>query len=479
MRIEIVLRYLGFILLFNALFLLISSAISLFEGYTAFSALLFSTVVTFLFGIFPIIFVPAALEITNKEGLFIVVFGWLLSCLIGVMPYVLWGEPFSFTNAWFESVSGFTTTGSSILADIEKVPMGLLFWRASTHWLGGVGIIVFVLAVMPSLGPAALVLYRSETSDLAHKNFRYRTQKTLMIILYVYVGLTGLEVIALLTQGLSLFDAICHAFATIATGGFSTKNTSLAYFNSPAVELIVMVFMILSGIHFGLLFLFVTGSFKPVFRSTILRYYVAAILLGVLLVSASLHVGLHDNWLNALRIAAFQVISIGTSTGFASADSAAWPALSQLILMFFTLQCACAGSTSGGIKVDRIVLFGKALKKQISNLRHPRGVFVIKLDGITIEDHAAESAMIYILIYLAILLVSTMCITAFGVDLLTSFSSVAASMGNVGPGFGLVGSMNNYGLLPSPVKWILTADMLLGRLEIFALILFITIRQWK
>jgi trk system potassium uptake protein TrkH len=206
---------------------------------------------------------------------------------------------------------------------------------------------------------------------------------------------------------------------------------------------------------------------------------VAAILLGVLLVSASLHVGLHDNWLNALRIAAFQVISIGTSTGFASADSAAWPALSQLILMFFTLQCACAGSTSGGIKVDRIVLFGKALKKQISNLRHPRGVFVIKLDGITIEDHAAESAMIYILIYLAILLVSTMCITAFGVDLLTSFSSVAASMGNVGPGFGLVGSMNNYGLLPSPVKWILTADMLLGRLEIFALILFITIRQWK
>jgi trk system potassium uptake protein TrkH len=479
MRIEIVLRYLGFILLFNALFLLFSAAISLFEADGAFPALIFSAVVTFLFGIFPIIFVPSTLEINNKEGLFIVVFGWLLSCLIGVMPYVLWGEPFSFTNAWFESVSGFTTTGSSILADIEKVPMGLLFWRASTHWLGGVGIIVFVLAVMPSLGPAALVLYRSETSDLAYKNFRYRTQKTLMIILYVYVGLTGLEVIALLTQGLSLFDAICHSFATIATGGFSTKNTSLAYFNSPAVELIVMVFMTLSGIHFGLLFLFVTGSFKPVLHSTVLRYYLATILLGVLLVSVSLYAGLHDNWMDALRIAAFQVISIGTSTGFASADSTTWPAFSQLILIFFTIQCACAGSTSGGIKVDRFVLFGKALKKHISNLRHPKGVFIIKLDGITIEDHAAESAMLYILLYLATLLVSTMCITAFGVDLLTSFSGVAASMGNVGPGFGLVGSMDNYGVLPSPVKWILTADMLLGRLEIFALILFITIRQWK
>lgn len=479
MRPEIVMRYLGFILLFNALFMLISSVISLMQAESSFYALIFSSTVAFLFGIFPLLFVSSTPKITNQEGLFIVVFGWLLSCLVGVLPYVLWGGPFSFTNAWFESVSGFTTTGSSILSDIEGVPKGLLFWRASTHWLGGVGIIVFVLAVMPSIGSATMVLYRSEISALAMDNFRYRTQKTLMIILYVYVGLTALETIALLFVGVSLFDAITHSFATIATGGFSTKNTSIAYFNSPVVESIIMIFMLLSGIHFGLLFLFVTGTFKKLYDSTMVRYYLVAILLGVTVVAAMLYGGTYQRLTDALRYSAFQVISIGTSTGFANADSSIWPPLSQLVLLFFTLQCACAGSTSGGIKVDRIVLFGKALRRRIMNLRHPKGVFVIKVDGTTIDDQGVESALVYILLYLGILLASMLCITAFGVDLLTAFSGVAAAMGNVGPGFGSVGSMNNYGNLSDPVKWVLTIDMLLGRLEIFALILFTTVRQWK
>jgi len=479
MRPEIVMRYLGFILLFNALFMFIASVISLMQAESSFYALIYSATVAFLFGIFPLLFVPSTPKITNQEGLVIVVFGWLLSCLVGILPYVLWGGPFSFTNAWFESVSGFTTTGSSILSDIESVPKGLLFWRASTHWLGGVGIIVFVLAVMPSIGSAAMVLYRSEISALAMDNFRYRTQKTLMIILCVYVGLTALETIMLLSVGVSLFDAITHSFATIATGGFSTKNTSIAYFNSPVVESIIMIFMLLSGIHFGLLFLFVTGTFKKLYESSMVRYYIVAILLGVTLVAAMLHGGTYQRLTDALRYSAFQVISIGTSTGFANADSSIWPTLSQLVLLFFTLQCACAGSTSGGIKVDRIVLFGKALQRRIMNLRHPKGVFVIKVDGTTIDDQGVESALVYILLYLGILLASMLCITAFGVDLLTAFSGVAAAMGNVGPGFGSVGSMNNYGNLSDPVKWVLTIDMLLGRLEIYALILFTTIRQWK
>jgi trk system potassium uptake protein TrkH len=299
-----------------------------------------------------------------------------------------------------------------------------------------------------------------------------------MIILCVYVGLTALETIMLLSVGVSLFDAITHSFATIATGGFSTKNTSIAYFNSPVVESIIMTFMLLSGIHFGLLFLFVTGNFKKLYESTMVRYYLVAILLGVTVVAAMLHGGTYQRLTDALRYSAFQVISIGTSTGFANADSSIWPTFSQLVLLFFTLQCACAGSTSGGIKVDRIVLFGKALQRRIMNLRHPKGVFVIKVGGTTIDDQGVESALVYILLYLGILLASMLCITAFGVDLLTAFSAVAAAMGNVGPGFGSVGSMNNYGNLSDPVKWVLTIDMLLGRLEIFALILFTTIRQW-
>lgn len=479
MRPEIVLRYVGLILLINALFLLISSIISLVQADGAFNYLMYSTTVALLLGLFPLLFVPPTMEITNKEGLFIIVAGWLISCLVGIMPFVLWGGPFTFTNAWFESVSGFTTTGSSILAEIESIPKGLLFWRASTHWIGGVGIIVFVLAALPSMGTASMVLYRTETSALAIKDFRYRTRETLKIILYVYIGLTAIETIALMIAGLSPFDAVTHSFATIATGGFSTKNTSVAFFNSVAVESIIILFMLLSGIHFGLLFMFVSGKIRPLYESTIVRYYLISILLGTFAVAINICGSTYDSWGEAIRYAAFQVVSIGTSTGFANADSSLWPAFSMLVLLFFTLQCACAGSTSGGIKVDRIVLFCKALLREVLYLRHPRGVFMIKIDNSNLGDQNVNSAIIFILLYFAILFVSTSIITFVGVDLMTAFSGVAAAMGNVGPGFGLVGSMNNFSALPSLAKWVLSFDMLLGRLEIYSLILFFTIRQWK
>ncbi|MFH1625505.1 MAG: TrkH family potassium uptake protein [Pseudomonadota bacterium] len=479
MRTQIVLRYLGFVLLFDALFLFISASISAINADSAFHPLLFSATVCFLFGIFPLIFVPSTLEITNKEGTFIVISGWLLSCLIGVLPYILWGGVFSFTNAWFESVSGFTTTGSSILSDVEALSPGLLFWRAATHWIGGIGIIIFMLAVMPSMGSATIILYRSEVSPLVKDSFRYRTQKTLKILLSVYIGLTLLETGALMLQGMSLFDAVAHAFATVATGGFSTKNASLAHFSDVGIEITVMIFMVLSGVHFGLLYLLVIGSPRYLHQSTVFRYYVASMLAGVLLVTISVHGSQYARWLDALRYSAFQVISIGTSTGFANADSTVWPSFAQLVIIFFTLQCACAGSTSGGIKTDRVVLFYKSVLRRIVKLRYPSAVVTIKVNQTTVNDEVVETTLTYILIYLAVLLSSALVITSFGIDLITAFSSVAAAMGNVGPGLGSVGSMSNYGHLPGPVKWILTVDMLLGRLEIFGLILFVTIKQWK
>lgn len=479
MRFEVILRYLGIVLLFNALFLLISTGISGVNSDSAFFPLLFSAAVCFLFGIFPLIFVPATFEISNREGLFIVVFGWLMSCLIGVLPYILWGGVFTFTNAWFESVSGFTTTGSSILTNIEAVSPGLLFWRAATHWIGGIGIIVFVLAVIPSMGPASMVLYRSEASPLSQERFRYRTQKVLKILIGIYLGLTLFETMALALQGMSIFDSITHSFATIATGGFSTKNSSLAHFSNPAIEITIMIFMVLSGIHFGLLYLFITGNTRELYKSPVVRYYIAAMILGVFIVSVNVHGGIYGTWADAIRYSAFQVISIGTSTGFANADSSVWPPMAQLILLFFTLQCACSGSTSGGIKADRIILFWKSLVRQVKKLRHPRAVVRIKVSQISVDDEVVETALTYIIIYLAILLVSTLLLTSIGVDLMTAFSGAAAAMGNVGPGFGMVGSMNNYGNLPDMAKWILTMDMLLGRLEIFGLILLVSIRQWK
>lgn len=473
MRLRIILRYIGYVLLFNALFMLISAGLSFAEGDSALLPLLFTALITALIGVFPIIYVPATETIHNDEGLFIVVAGWLLASLIGALPYALWGGPFTFTNAWFESVSGFTTTGSSILNNIEAIPAGLLLWRSTTHFIGGIGIIVFMLAVVPSTGQTAMVLYRNEISSLAVENFRYRTQKTLHIILIVYFGLILLETLSLLILGMSFFDAITHSFATVATGGFSPRNTSVAFFDSPAIEIVIMVFMILSGIHFALIFLAVTVRVNRLWKSPIVRYYIGAILIGVLCVTIDLHGHVYASWLDALRFGAFQVISLGTSTGFATADSNIWPGFSKLVLIFFSLQCACAGSTSGGIKVDRMILSWKAFQANVKKIIHPKAVIAYRLNKTIIDSSVIEAGLVYVVIYLGVVFISSLALTFIGVDLMSAFSGSVAAMGNVGPGFSTVGSLANFSQIPDLGKWVLSIVMLLGRLEIFALLMFL------
>jgi len=396
-----------------------------------------------------------------------------------MMPYILWGGQFTFTNAWFESVSGYTTTGSSILTNIEAVPKGLLFWRASTHWLGGMGIIMFVLAVLPSLGIASMVLYRAEMSPVAQESFRQNARSTLRILLAVYVGLTAAETILLWIAGMNLYDAVTHSFATIATGGFSPHNASIAYYDSPAIEMIIIVFMILSGIHFGLLFSAIFERSKELWKSTIVRYYIIIMLIGIAVTTIDIHGSVYKDWGEALRYAAFQVTSIGTSTGFANTNSNLWPNLSQLLLMFFALQCATAGSTSGGIKGDRMVMLGKSIWRQLKMLQHPRAVIAVKLNGRKISDEALSMGLLYIAVYILVVFIGAMLLIMFGVDMLSAFSGTIATTGNVGPGFGLVGSTSNFAQIPTPGKWILTATMLLGRLEIYGMIIFFLPNVWK
>ena len=476
MRLRIILRYIGFVLLFNALFMLISAGVSFFEADSAFLPLLFTALITALIGVFPVIFVPATENIHNDEGLFIVVAGWLLSSLIGALPYIMWGGPFTFTNAWFESVSGFTTTGSSILSNIEAIPAGLLLWRSTTHFIGGIGIIVFMLAVLPSTGQSAMVLYRNEISSLAVENFRYRTQKTLQIILIVYFGLIVIETLLLLIFGMNFFNALTHSFATVATGGFSPRNASIAYFNSPAIEIVVMIFMILSGIHFALIFLAITDRIDRLWKSSIVRYYVGAMIVGILLVAVNIHGSAYESWLASFRYAAFQVISLGTSTGFANADSNIWPGFSKLVLIFFSLQCACAGSTSGGIKVDRILLTWKSFVNQLKKMFHPKAVIAYRLDKTVIDQGIIEAGLIYVALYLFVVFVASLVLAFIGVDIMSAFSGSVAAMGNVGPGFGMVSSLANFSQIPEMGKWILSMVMLLGRLEIFALLMFLFYR---
>jgi len=479
MRAHVILRYVGLVLLFDALFLLISCLISGFHSDSAFFPLLYTTLISTLFGVFPLIFVPPTTSITNQEGFTIVILSWLLSCLVGLLPYIMWGGEFTLTSAWFESVSGFTTTGSSILTNVEALPLGLLFWRSATHWIGGIGIIIFVLSVLPHMGKPAMILYRTEMSSLAVDNFHYRSQKTIQILAIIYVGLTLVETISLLLCGMNLFDATTHSFATIATGGFSPKNLSIGYYRSTSIEIVIMVFMILSGINFGLLFAAVSGNISEIWKSSIVRYYLFALAAGIILVTLKAHGNLFQSWTDALRYSAFQIISVGTSTGFATADTSIWPPFAQLVMIYLTLQCACAGSTSGGIKADRIVLFWKTMTKRIKKMQHPAAVIKVKIDTLVVDDDVVEVNILYISFYVGIVFLSTILLTALGVDILSAFSGSAATMGNVGPGFGMVGSMGNYSQIPDIGKWILSATMLLGRLEIFGLILFLAAKSWK
>lgn len=479
MRPHVVLRYVGSVLLLNSAFLLISAVISVLSSDSGQFPLLYSFTISALFGAFPLIFVPPAPDISNKEGFIIVVASWLLSCMVGVLPYVLWGGEFTFTNAWFESVSGFTTTGSSILSNIEDLPAGLLFWRSSTHWIGGIGIIIFVLSVLPAMGQAQITLYRAEMSSLVTDTFQYRTKRTLKVLLYVYVGLTFCETVSLLACGMNLFDSVTHSFATIATGGFSPKNLSIAHYQSLSIEIVIMVFMILSGIHFGLLFFAVSGKISQAWKSSVVRYYIAALIVGISLTALNVHGKEFLNWTDAIRYSAFQIISVGTSTGFAVTDTSTWPPFSMLIMIFFTFQCACAGSTSGGIKVDRMVMAWKIAGKTIRKMKHPRAVIVAKVDGMAIDGEVLEGGILYICLYTATVFSASLLLAALGVDSLTAFSGAATTMGNVGPGFGTIGSMANFSHIPEAGKWVLTGTMLLGRLEIFGMILFFMARSWK
>ncbi len=471
----------GMILLLDAGMMLISALISLGYGTdTAFYPLLLSFLLTSALGAFPLIFVERSEQITNKEGYSIVVGSWILSCIVGMFPYLLWGGEFSLADAWFESVSGYTTTGSTILEDVEALPHGLLFWRASTHLLGGVGVVMFALVALPSLGRNKMTLSSVEISPLAKDNYRYRTQRMLQVLLVVYIGMTVVETGLLKLAGMGWFDAVTTSFSNVATGGFSTRNASIGAYNNPAIEIIVTGFMVLASIHFGVIFATLTGKMNNIFRSEVAKYYLWCLAIASLIVGASLWIGGHyPSFFVSLRHAAFQVAAIASTTGFATADTNTWTSLSIIVLIMIGLQCGMAGSTAGGIKADRILLWFKVMRARMLQQQHPNAIIRVKLNNIVQDADVINFAMLFIVAYFMLIFIGTMIVAAFGVDFATAGSSVMASMGNIGPGFGSVGSMGNYSALPEPVKVIQTLFMLLGRLEIFGFIQLFVLKWWK
>lgn len=477
MRKEVIIKFTGYVMLFNALFLLIAFIISAALNETSTIPLLFSFLICIIFGFFPFIFVENHDEISFSEGLVIVAAGWIITCIVGMLPYIMWGGEFSVINAWFESVSGFTTTGASILTNVEALPKGLLFWRSSTHWIGGVGIIMFVLLILPHSTSSRLTLINAEMSELSKLNFRYKARKIVQVLVVVYIGLTLLQTILLTVAGMSLFDAVNHSFATIATGGFSTKNLSVAHFNSPLIDYIIVFFMLLSGLHFGLIFSTIIGRSENIFTTSSVRAFISIIFIGVILVALKLYFTYYYDWWDSLRYAAFQVVSLGSTTGFATVDTNNWPAFTHIILIYFTIQCAMVGSTSGGLKFDRVFLFFKSLGKQLKLIQHPRAVFLVKMNGKAVSEQLEKLTLVFIVLYIFTFLTTTIVLTALNVDLYTAFSASIATIGNVGPGFGDVSSMSNFSSIPAFGKFVLSINMLLGRLEIFNIIALFMIRK--
>ncbi len=480
MRPAVVVRVIGQVLTLTALFMLLSAGVGLLYHDGSASILFISAFVLASFGLFPYFFVPPVRQLQVRETLLIVVGSWVVISVAGALPYLLWGPPFDLVNALFESVSGFTTTGSSILTEVESLPKGLLFWRSATHWIGGTGIIVFALAVLPQLGRVGRSLFKGEFTTLVPPPRLSRAHDIARVILIVYVGLTLLETVALLLAGVNLFEAVTTAFGTIATGGFSPRNESIASYHSLGVEMIVLLFMVLSGMNFAFLYqLTRRGRGATLRESTSVRYYLFFLLLGVVIATGDLHGKIYHTWGEALRYASFQVVSVGTSAGFASADSSIWTPPSMLVLIFFSLICAMAGSTSGGIKLDRLVLFLGLVRRKFILLLHPETVVPLHYDRRVIELSIAEGAMLFITLYLAVVTAATFVQTLIGMPLLEAFTGTIAAMGNVGPGLGSIGSLGNYSAIPGASKLVLAGTMLLGRLEIFSALILFSRVMWR
>ena len=466
----------GKALLINALFMLISVIVSAAYGFdSGFVPLLISCILTFLIGAFPMIFYKRSPQDSLQDGYTTIVLAWFLSFIFGMLPYIMWGGEFTIMNAWFESVSGYTTTGSTILTDIEALPKSLLFWRSSTHFIGGLGVIIFLLLILPDSSPFKLKLTHMELTSIAKDGYQYNSSKTIKVILSVYVGLAVAETISLWIAGMTAFDAVNHALSTVATGGFSTKNLSIMHYDSVAIDIIIMIFMALSAMHFGIIYaIFARRSLRPL-NSSVTKYYFLIIAVVSLMITGSLmRNGSGGSFWNNLLDSSFQTISYISTTGFGQSDTAYWPIMASTLLIFASIHCGCAGSTTGGIKADRMLIAGKSLGVEFRKRLSPASVFRIRLGNTILPDETISSIFLFIVLYLILIFISFVAVLMCGVEVGEAFSGTIASVGNVGPGIGTLGTMGNYSAQPEGAKMIYTIGMFLGRLEIFPILIVIS-----
>nr|WP_122012137.1 TrkH family potassium uptake protein [Maliibacterium massiliense] len=477
MNYKAVLHILGRILLIEAVLLLLPVLVGLLYGE---SVIYFLCTICVLLAAAALCVLPRheGGQIYAREGFVIVALSWVCMSLAGALPFYLSGYIPSFVDAFFETVSGFTTTGASILTDVEALPHGLLFWRSFTHWIGGMGVLVFVMAIMPMAKVRSVHIMRAEVPGPTKSKLVPRMKSTAMILYGIYILLTVMEIIFLLCGGMPLFDALVHAFGTAGTGGFGIKNLSIGYYDSAYIEVVVGAFMILFGINFNLYYLLLLGNIRSILKNEELRWYLGIILAAIIVITINV-LQLFGDWGTSLRHAFFQVSSIVTTTGFSTTDFQLWPSLSRSILVVLMLIGACAGSTAGGIKVSRLVIAFKSARREIKHLLHPHAVDVVKVNGATVDENVVRATGVFICSYLGIILISTLITCVNGYDLETSTTAVISCISNIGPGLGLVGPMSNFSLFSPLVKLLLSLNMLLGRLELYPMLLLFAPSTWR
>lgn len=418
-------------------------------------------------------------SIKKREGYLIVGLGWIILSLFGSLPYYLSGAIPEYTDAFFETMSGYTTTGASILTDIEALPKGLLFWRSMTQWIGGMGMIVLAVAILPILGVGGMQLFSAEASGISYDKLQPRIKDTAKRLYIIYLGMTAITCALLMYGGMDFFDGINHALTTLSTGGFSTKNVSVAYWDSAFIQYVITAFMFVGGTNFVMLYLMLKGNFRKPFENEEFKYYVILVLGVTLLVTTVLFYNGHGELEKTFRDALFQVISIVTTTGFATADFTHWGAILTWIFFLLMFTGASAGSTSGGIKIVRHVLVAKNSVIELKRLLHPSAIIPVRYSGKPVKHEITSNTLAFVIIYITIFGVGSLAMTLMGMDVISAVGAVATSLGNVGPGLGDVGPSANFSEVHTEGKWFLAFLMMLGRLELFTVLILFTAYFWR
>ena len=475
-----IIRIIGILLLLETVMFLCCSGVSYYYGEGDLAAFWKAGAITAGAGL-----LLAALgregehQLTRRDGYVLVSFAWVAFSLFGMLPFYIGGYIPDITNAFFETMSGFSSTGATILDDIESLPHGILFWRSMTQWIGGLGIIMFTIAVLPIFGVSGLQVFAAEASGPTHDKVHPRIGITAKWIWSIYAGITGILVALLMLGGMKWLDSICHAFATTGTGGFSTKQASVAYYNSPYIEYVISTFMFVSGINFTLLLLFVNRKFKKFIGNAELKWYFWSVVSFTAVIAVVLYYTSPMGVEESFRKSLFQVISLQTSTGFATDDYMTWPPVLWGLLTIIMVMGACAGSTTGGLKCIRMVILSKVSRNEFKHIIHPNAVLPVRINKQVIPPSIVSTVLAFCFLYLIIIIISVLLMMAMGIGAEEAVGCVISSIGNMGPGLGECGPAYSWNALPDIAKWLLAFLMLLGRLELFTVLLLFTPAFWK